>query len=152
MGTTANYYELLRVPTGADADAIRQSFRTLIRKWHPDCVGPGSADAERKEQAVALIEAYRTLSHPERRRAYDRRRVQIPMAPGTDRRRGERRATPPPPAPARFWEKQTGWRRAMPWALAMMVAGTVSAVTLVPALVASDDLNREVLRVLILDT
>lgn len=142
MRTIANYYDLLRVPTGADPETIRQSFRTLIRKWHPDCVQTGDADRERQDHAAELIEAYRTLSHPERRQQYDRRRIQIPMAPGTDRRRGERRrpVTRARPVPVR--------RYGLLWFVSMGVAAGVALATFLPGLLASTDFSRDVLRAL----
>jgi hypothetical protein len=62
----ADYYRLLQVDPGAHPEVIRAAYRTLLRVLarHPD-LGGGEAEAR------AIIEAYRTLSNPERRRAYD---------------------------------------------------------------------------------
>lgn len=62
----ADYYRLLQVDPGAHPEVIRAAYRTLLKvlAHHPD-LGGGEAEAR------AIIEAYRTLSDPERRRAYD---------------------------------------------------------------------------------
>jgi curved DNA-binding protein CbpA len=62
-----NYYEVLGVPQDAAPQEIRQAFRRLARRFHPDAGPEGSG--ERFQQ---VSEAYRTLSDPERRRSYDR--------------------------------------------------------------------------------
>ncbi|RSV19239.1 J domain-containing protein [Sphingomonas sp. ABOLG] len=126
----------------ADAATVRTAFRTLIRKWHPDCAQPGDADAELRDHAAALIEAYRTLSHPERRQQYDRRRIQISMASGTDRRRGERRQ------PVSRAQKALVRQYRLLWALSMSVAGGVALATFLPDLSVSNDVSRDVLRAL----
>src|SRR3954468_17496796 len=49
----------------ADADTIRTAFRTLARRYHPDA-GTGSSAQRFRE----VVEAYETLSDPNRRRRY----------------------------------------------------------------------------------
>ena len=63
-----DYYEVLGVDRNADEKAIRQAFRKLARKHHPD-VNPGDKSAE--EQFKDINEAYEVLSDPEKRRRYD---------------------------------------------------------------------------------
>jgi curved DNA-binding protein CbpA len=65
--STMNYYVVLGVEEDADSDTIRSAFRALARRYHPDA-GTGSSAAEFRR----ALEAYETLSHPERRRLYDR--------------------------------------------------------------------------------
>jgi curved DNA-binding protein CbpA len=65
--STMNYYVVLGVAEDADGDTIRSAFRGLARRYHPD-VGVGSSTAEFQR----ALEAYETLSDPERRRLYDR--------------------------------------------------------------------------------
>jgi curved DNA-binding protein CbpA len=62
-----NYYEVLGVPQHAGPQEIRQAFRRLARRFHPDAGPEGSG-----ERFQEVSEAYRTLSDPERRRSYDR--------------------------------------------------------------------------------
>jgi len=61
-----DYYRLLQVDPAAHPEIVRAAYRTLLRVLgkHPDV---GGVDSE----ARAIIEAYATVSNPERRRAYD---------------------------------------------------------------------------------
>jgi curved DNA-binding protein len=63
-----DYFKVLGVERGADADAIKRAFRKLARQYHPD-VNPGDASAEAKFKEVS--EAYEVLSDPEKRRRYE---------------------------------------------------------------------------------
>ncbi|MCS7162488.1 MAG: DnaJ domain-containing protein [Bacteroidia bacterium] len=63
------YYDLLGVPFGASAEAIKLRYRELAKQYHPD-VNP-SPEAERRMRL--LNEAYRTLTTPHLRLAYDLR-------------------------------------------------------------------------------
>jgi molecular chaperone DnaJ len=64
-----DYYEILGVERGADADMIKRSYRKLALQYHPDR-NNGSAEAE--GQFKELTEAYEVLKDPDRRAAYDR--------------------------------------------------------------------------------
>ncbi|MBL9030926.1 MAG: molecular chaperone DnaJ [Phycisphaerae bacterium] len=68
MPTTRDYYEILGVERGADAEEIKRAYRRLAMKHHPDR-NPGDADAEAKFKEAA--EAYEVLSDPARRQRYD---------------------------------------------------------------------------------
>lgn len=63
-----NYYATLGLHAKCTAEQIRDAYRILAKKFHPD-LNPGSISAVRKTQE--LNEAYEVLSDPERRRAYD---------------------------------------------------------------------------------
>ena len=69
----ANYYEILGVLEIADADAIRSAFHEFSQGFHPDA-HPG-VDAETQGRLTRVfqrgVEAYRVLSVPESRAAYD---------------------------------------------------------------------------------
>jgi molecular chaperone DnaJ len=65
----SDYYKTLGVEKGADDDAIKQAYRKLAMKYHPDRNG-GSKEAE--EQFKAITEAYDVLRDPQKRAAYDR--------------------------------------------------------------------------------
>jgi DnaJ-domain-containing protein 1 len=56
-------YAALEVPFGADFDAVRKSYRALMRKYHPDRHGQ-SPDKQKAANEVAqrLTAAYRVLS------------------------------------------------------------------------------------------
>jgi curved DNA-binding protein CbpA len=63
------YYDLLGVYPSASAIEIRRAYRELSKKYHPDTTTLTTAVATVKFQS--LNEAYATISHPERRLAYD---------------------------------------------------------------------------------
>lgn len=65
----SSYYETLGVAKTASDDDIKQAYRKLAMKYHPDRNG-GSKEAE--EQFKAITEAYDVLRDPQKRAAYDR--------------------------------------------------------------------------------
>jgi molecular chaperone DnaJ len=64
-----DYYEVLGVSRDAEAKAIKDAFRQLALKYHPDRnKEPGASDRFRE-----IAEAYAILSDPEKRAEYDAR-------------------------------------------------------------------------------
>ena len=63
-----DYYEILGVKRDADKKTIRQAFRKLAKKYHPDR-NKGDKDAEARFKEVN--EAYNVLSDDKKRRQYD---------------------------------------------------------------------------------
>ncbi len=63
-----DYYAVLGVGKQADESQIKQAYRRLARKHHPD-LNPG--DREASERFKEIGEAYAVLSDPDRRRRYD---------------------------------------------------------------------------------
>ena len=62
-----DYYEILGVTRGADADEVKRAYRKLARKYHPDVSKEKNAEDKFKE----VQEAYEVLRDPEKRAAYD---------------------------------------------------------------------------------
>src|SRR4029453_15512974 len=59
-------YEVLQLSPNADQDTIERVYRVLVKRYHPDNQETGNSDKFRK-----VMEAYRVLSDPEKRAAYD---------------------------------------------------------------------------------
>jgi molecular chaperone DnaJ len=67
--TKRDYYEVLGVARDADDKAIKNAFRRLALKYHPDRSKEPDAEARFKE----IAEAYAVLSNPDKRADYDAR-------------------------------------------------------------------------------
>lgn len=68
-GPRRDYYEVLGVPRDADDNKIREAFRRLARRYHPDV----STEPDAEERFKEIAEAYSVLSDPARRADYDAR-------------------------------------------------------------------------------
>src|SRR5437867_2424326 len=84
-----DYYGVMGVDRKASAEEIKNAYRKLARKYHPDV----SKERDAEEKFKELGEAYETLRDPEKRAAYDQL--------GSHRPGQEFR---PPPG----WERQFG--------------------------------------------
>src|SRR6201999_3900759 len=63
-----DYYDILGVAKGADADEIKKAYRKMAIKYHPD---KNEGDKEAEEKFKEAAEAYEVLSNAEKRRRYD---------------------------------------------------------------------------------
>ena len=63
------HYELLRVAPNASREELRQAFRALSKRYHPDTTELPAAEAERA--FLQLRQAYAVLSDPAARQRYD---------------------------------------------------------------------------------
>jgi curved DNA-binding protein len=91
-----DYYEILGVTRGADADEVKRAYRKLARKYHPDVSKEKNAEDKFKE----VQEAYEVLRDSDKRAAYDQL--------GRNFRSGQQ-FRPPPDWAQRFG--QTGGQR-----------------------------------------
>ncbi len=63
-----DYYDILEVPRNATQDEIKQSYRKLALKYHPD---RNQKNPEAEEKFKEASEAYSVLGNDEKRRIYD---------------------------------------------------------------------------------
>src|SRR5918996_2333396 len=75
-----NYYDILGVGRSASTEEIRNAYRKLARKYHPD-INPGNKEAENKFKEISV--AYDALSDPEKRKLYDEF-GEVGLSPGFD--------------------------------------------------------------------
>jgi molecular chaperone DnaJ len=69
LSSKRDYYEVLGVQRGATEQELKQAYRRLAIKFHPD-KNPGDSEAEERFKEIA--EAYQVLSQSELRARYDR--------------------------------------------------------------------------------
>lgn len=62
-----DYYKILGVDRNASQEQIKQAYRKVARKYHPDVSKEANAEAKFKDAG----EAYEVLKDPEKRAAYD---------------------------------------------------------------------------------
>nr|DAD37099.1 TPA_asm: hypothetical protein HUJ06_007740 [Nelumbo nucifera] len=66
-----SFYELLGISQGGTSSEIKQAYKQLARKYHPDVSPPDRID-EHTRRFIQIQEAYEVLSDPSRRALYDR--------------------------------------------------------------------------------
>ena len=64
-----DYYEVLSVSKNASQDEIKQAYRKLAFKYHPD---KNKGDKDKEDKFKEASEAYQILSNPKKREQYDR--------------------------------------------------------------------------------
>lgn len=76
-----DYYKILNVPHQADESQIKQAYRKLAKRYHPD-LNPDNPEAEARFKDI--VEAYETLGDPAKRRKYDANMIQASATMGTE--------------------------------------------------------------------
>lgn len=69
-----DYYTILGIDPKAEFKQVKAAYRNLAFQYHPD---RNNADSGSAEKMKAINEAYAVLSHPQKRREYDRLRLQF---------------------------------------------------------------------------
>lgn len=65
--TVATYYAILGVSRAVDGTALKQAYRQMAKRWHPDV----NRDPDATEMFKRIGRAYEILSDPDKRRRYD---------------------------------------------------------------------------------
>ena len=64
-----NHYDILGLKKNASQKEIKEAYKKLIKKYHPDLYQGDKTFAEKKTQSINV--AYDILSNPETRKSYD---------------------------------------------------------------------------------
>jgi DnaJ-class molecular chaperone len=74
-----DYYTILKIPSTATPEQIKESYRKLAKKYHPDFKASDIPDHEPSvDKFRAVAEAYAVLSTRESRLSYDLTRKKNP--------------------------------------------------------------------------
>ena len=79
MSEPINHYQILQVAPDAEPGQIKQAFRRLARRYHPDVAGQSST-----AHFQSICEAYAILSDPARRQHFDQQLQTQTAPPQTD--------------------------------------------------------------------
>lgn len=79
-----DYYKILGVTEQADEDQIKQAYRKLAKKYHPD-LNPDNPEAEARFKDI--VEAYETLGDAAKKKEYDMKRKKTGEQGGTGTRK-----------------------------------------------------------------
>lgn len=66
-----DYYAVLELEKGADMDQVKEAYRRLAKKYHPDVNTTGKNYEPNSEKFRQIAEAYAVLSVPENKMSYD---------------------------------------------------------------------------------
>ena len=87
---TKDYYKILDIPEFSTKDEIKNAYRHLARRWHPDVAG-SSPDVIKKFKEIT--EAYEILSNSAKKADYDTARRFYSYASGTKKEETEKKFT-----------------------------------------------------------
>ncbi len=69
--TPPSYYDTLQITAKASQTEVKQAYRRLVKRFHPD----QNPELDSHDQVAQINQAYEVLSDPETRRRYDRELV-----------------------------------------------------------------------------
>jgi DnaJ domain len=120
LAPEADHYRVLGLNPGADIQRIREHYRKLIGRFHPDRLQ--GRDEWYENYSVRINQAYTVLRNPSKRRAYDaglcRRTGPVPAA------RSDRRRSRPPAYAKRVSSVRPSSRRSNGIPLRVLFAST----------------------------
>lgn len=70
-GRVKPFYAELGVPENVSVEELKRAFQTLSFRWHPDFHLNRPTKAEAAERYRRIMDAYKTLRNPKKRRLYD---------------------------------------------------------------------------------
>jgi len=65
-GGFQDYYEVMQLSQNADPDTVMRVYHILVKRYHPD-----NQETANTDKFHAVVEAYKVLSDPDKRLAYD---------------------------------------------------------------------------------
>jgi molecular chaperone DnaJ len=68
MAEKRDYYEVLGLKKGASLEEVKQAYKKLAKKYHPDL----NRDQDAEERFKEILEAYQVLGDPQKKANYDR--------------------------------------------------------------------------------
>jgi curved DNA-binding protein CbpA len=71
-----NFYDILGVKKEDDLKIIKEAFRELVKKYHPDQYKNIDDRIDGKDKFIKITEAWETLSDPKKRAFYDKYGIQ----------------------------------------------------------------------------
>ena len=104
-----SHYQLLQVAPTASREELRQAFRLLSKRFHPDTTELPLAEAERLFQQLRL--AYAVLSDPAARERYDGELRHAVLLAAANPARGQARRGAPGPFRWRVASTAAAWHR-----------------------------------------
>ncbi|KAH0792787.1 DnaJ domain containing protein [Histomonas meleagridis] len=66
-----DYYEILEIPKGSDESVVKDAYKKMVRKWHPDRYSDKTKKKEAEEKMKMINIAFDVLGDPQKKQLYD---------------------------------------------------------------------------------